>query len=504
MSGMKTPGVYIVEQNDFPRSVVEVATAVPAFVGYTERANHDNQSLLNKPWRITSLAEFHRFFGGAPCPLFSITALSEDSREKSAFGLHDKKYRLEQTGKRYILYASMLLFYANGGDVCYVVSVGDYQTSISQDRMIGGIEKLEQEHEPTMLVIPETVLLPDAEDSAHVQMAMLNHCGGKMRNRFAILDIYEGDKNREGASGDVISGFRSKIGFQFLDFAAAYYPWLNTSVFQNDSLSYRHISNRALLQSILREELIPEGREMEDNRRKAVSEGIDAIARDDLSDLEKSALNNMLSVSSPVFESIIRSMKEKLNLLPPGTAMAGIYTMIDHTRGVWKAPANVSLNMVISPSVNLCSGDMEDLNTPSDGKSVNAIRFFTGEGVLVWGARTLNGHSPDWRYINVRRTVIMLEESIKMACKGFVFEPNVASTWLKVKNMISDFLTGIWKRGGLAGTSPGEAYEVHVGLGETMTPEDILDGILRVTVLVAVGRPAEFIEITFEEKMQES
>ncbi len=504
MSGMKTPGVYIVEQNDFPRSVVEVATAVPAFVGYTERANHDNQSLLNKPWRITSLAEFHRFFGGAPCPLFSITALSEDSCDESAFGFNDKKYKLEQTGGKYLLYASMLLFYANGGGVCYVVSVGDYQAGVSQDRMIAGIEKLEQEQEPTMLVIPETVLLPDAEDSAHVQMAMLNHCGGKMRNRFAILDIYEGDKNREGTSGDVISGFRSKIGVQFLDFAAAYYPWLNTSVFQNDSLSYLHISNKTFLQSILREELISEGREMEDSKRKAVSERIDAMTKGDLSDREKSDVNNILWVSSPVFKSIILAMKEKLNLLPPGPAMAGVYTMIDHTRGIWKAPANVTLNMVVSPSINLSADDQEDLNIPPDGKSVNAIRFFTGEGILVWGTRTLDAHSLDWRYINVRRTVIMLEESIKMACKGFVFEPNVASTWVKVKSMISDFLTGVWKRGGLFGASPEDARQIYVGLGETMTPEDILDGILRVTILVAVSRPAEFIEITFEEKMQGS
>jgi phage tail sheath protein FI len=124
--------------------------------------------------------------------------------------------------------------------------------------------------------------------------------------------------------------------------------------------------------------------------------------------------------------------------------------------------------------------------------------------VLVWGARTLDGNSLDWRYINVRRTMIMLEESCRLAAKAMVFEANVASTWLSLKGMISDFLTGIWKRGGLAGAVPDDAFSVHVGLGETMTPEDILEGILRLTVLVAVSRPAEFIEITFQQQMQKS
>jgi hypothetical protein len=184
--------------------------------------------------------------------------------------------------------------------------------------------------------------------------------------------------------------------------------------------------------------------------------------------------------------------------------MAGIYTMVDNSRGVWKAPANVSLNSVVSPAVNISHDDQEDLNVTIHGKSINAIRTFIGEGVLVWGARTLDGNSLDWRYVNVRRTMIMLEESIKNAAKAYVFEPNDSNTWVTMKSMIKNFLNGIWKRGGLAGAVPEDAFSVHVGLGETMTPEDILEGILRITVLVAVTRPAEFIEITFQQQMQKS
>ncbi len=100
--------------------------------------------------------------------------------------------------------------------------------------------------------------------------------------------------------------------------------------------------------------------------------------------------------------------------------------------------------------------------------------------------------------------MIMLEESLRLATKAYVFEPNVANTWVTIKSMVRNFLTGIWKRGGLAGASPDDAFSVFVGLGETMTPEDILEGMLNVTILVALSRPAEFIEITFQQQMQKS
>ena len=182
--------------------------------------------------------------------------------------------------------------------------------------------------------------------------------------------------------------------------------------------------------------------------------------------------------------------------------MAGVYTLVDSTRGVWKAPANVGLARVLRPAVDISHAEQEDLNVSTQGKSINAIRNFVGEGVLVWGARTLDGNSLDWRYVNVRRTVIMLEQSCLLAAQALVFEPNVANTWVTVKAMISNFLFGIWKRGGLAGAVPDDAFSVHVGLGETMTEQDILDGLLVVTVMVALTRPAEFIEITFRQQQK--
>lgn len=220
--------------------------------------------------------------------------------------------------------------------------------------------------------------------------------------------------------------------------------------------------------------------------------------------VSQSLLNKSLIALSPTFKSVLEQIRSRTNRLPPSGAMAGVYTMVDNSRGVWKAPANISLNGVIKPTVNISHDEQEDLNVTPQGKSINAIRTFVGEGTLVWGARTLDGNSLDWRYISVRRTMIMLEQSIKLASRAYVFDANDANTWVTMKGMIRNFLTGIWKRGGLAGAVPDDAFSVHVGLGETMTAEDILEGILRVTILVAVTHPAEFIELTFQQQMQKS
>lgn len=511
MGQMKTPGVYIVEKNAFPNSVVEVATAVPAFIGYTQKADNKGKSLTNKPWRITSMSEFHNYFGFAPMPLFNLDEKPDGSMEEAAFSLAGKPYLLNQNAGKFLLYYSMLLFFQNGGGPCYVVSVGSYQDDIEADRLIKGIGLLVKEQEPTMVVIPETVLL-DVQNSISVQQAALAHCGGKMKNRVAILDIWDGFRDRQDPAGDCIEGFRSALGINYLDYSAAYYPWVNTTIVQDKDLSYENIANPDVLQSLLRTELgIPNV--IDDTtpaktaqQAMAINDVTNTWANQQDEDVfaAKSLLNKSLIAMSPLFGNILGSIKEKLNLLPPAAAMAGIYTMVDNSRGVWKAPANVSLNAVVSPAVNITHDEQEDLNVTTQGKSINAIRTFIGEGTLVWGARTLDGNSLDWRYVNVRRTMIMLEESIRLATKAYVFEPNVANTWVTIKSMIRNFLTGIWKRGGLAGAVPDDAFSVHVGLGETMTSEDILEGILRVTVLVAVSRPAEFIEITFQQQMQKS
>jgi len=719
---MKTPGVYIVEKNAFPNSVVQVATAVPAFIGYTETAMNGNMPLTMTPWRITSMSEFHAYFGGAPEPVFKVepykdfdgvSPLSADGADKppamprAVFTTKgprgEERYELIQTNTAYALYGAMRLFFQNGGGPCYVVSIGSYKDEIDAEKMMAAIQALKKEPEPTMVVIPETTRLV-RQNAVKVQQQMLKHCGTDMKNRFAILDISGGHLPQQDPLGNPVATFRNDIGINDLDFAATYYPWLDTSIFQSRDFTYENIHPESRQKLIgLMKRSVGQSKELGDEIKRisapvvtgdftiSVPKGetiplttADVSAADDESAAEgltyaiegtKSAMGGSLQLDGadtkkftqadleagkvtfvhdgesrtgqfdlivsdeneittdaltigvevvgglltppaiaaqqsveidvpsdhpdgdaasvrlmeadddtgktrtvpdvgvwavaddgkisftpettfagpealasytievdgkmtaptelkilmsgeasaiemagpttatidktlravvPLYTDVMNEITAFMNSMPPASAMAGIYTMVDNSRGVWKAPANVSLNSVVAPMVNINSEEQENLNVSTTGKSINAIRPFVGEGTLVWGARTLDGNSLDWRYINVRRTMIMIEESIRLASKAYVFEPNTANTWVTMRSMIENFLTSVWKAGGLAGAVPTDAFSVHVGLGDTMTPVDILEGILRITVLVAVVRPAEFIEITFQQQMQKS
>ncbi|MGH2666771.1 phage tail sheath C-terminal domain-containing protein [Flavobacterium sp.] len=213
---------------------------------------------------------------------------------------------------------------------------------------------------------------------------------------------------------------------------------------------------------------------------------------------------NNLTSQIPFYPAIIAKLSQTMNTVPPSGAMAGIYAQTDATRGVWKSPANVSINGIIGLTDDINDAEQEDMNIHETGKSINALRKFTGKGFLVWGGRTLAGNSNDWRYINVRRLANMIEESAKKACMQFVFEPNVAQTWVSVKGMIDNYLTTLWNDGALAGGKPEHAFFVRVGLNETMSAQDILEGRMVVKIGYAPSRPAEFIILEFKQMQQRS
>ena len=205
------------------------------------------------------------------------------------------------------------------------------------------------------------------------------------------------------------------------------------------------------------------------------------------------------------YRNVINGIGSTLTLCPPSGAIAGIYALVDNQRGVWKAPANVSLNGVIAPAASFTTSETDALNIDTTGgKSINAIRAFVGKGTLVWGARTLAGNDNEWRYVSVRRFFNMVEESIKKSTYWAVFEPNDANTWVKVRGMIENYLTQKWREGALAGAVPKDAFFVRCGLGVTMNAQDILEGRMNVEIGMAVVRPAEFIILKFSHKLQTS
>jgi uncharacterized protein len=343
-----------------------------------------------------------------------------------------------------------------------------------------------------MYICPEATVLSLADNGTLMQ-TMLQQAG-TMQTAVCIFDIIGGNSPDPVLYTNDIDNFRNNTGNQGLDFGTAYYPFIGTTVMQNTDLDYTNLFGGDVTQ--LATLLNPA-----DNPNPAVAT-ILANIQNPASGLSVTQNNNALLIASPVYAQMMAHVLHVANLLPPSGAMAGVITTVDNAQGVWQAPANVSIVGAASLPIRLSDDQQANLNVDAvSGKSINAIRFFNGLGILVWGARTLDGNSLDYRYLSVRRTLIYLEQSCKLAAQAYVFQPNDKNTWEAVKAMIGSFLTSVWQQGGLQGASPADAFSVDCGLGSTMTSEDILNGFMRITVKVAVVHPAEFIVLTFEQQM---
>lgn len=232
---------------------------------------------------------------------------------------------------------------------------------------------------------------------------------------------------------------------------------------------------------------------------------IDAIlsVKDEAGAADGKILKSLESSNSALYNQIKKEISSLKVVLPPSSAIAGVYGRIDSTRGAWKSPANVSLNYVVSPTEKVSDHEQSDMNV-NDAGSVNAIRTFTGKGTLVWGARTMDAREKTeddeeniWKYINVRRYYDMIKLSISRALTDgkFINEPNISQTWLRAKAMIENFLHQQWIDGGLAGSNSKEAYHVEVS-GDILKPKT-----MNVTVEIALVRPAEFIVLNFSHTL---
>jgi Bacteriophage tail sheath protein len=681
MATYKTPGVYIEEISLFPPSVAEVATAIPAFIGYTEKAVENGQSLTNVPTKITSLLEFKELFGAAYANSTITVKLDENNNYAVTSISPDKTF---------YLYDSIRLFFDNGGGKCYIISVGDYvtnstikngdETDPANYGLRHGMKALEKYDEPTIILFPDAVLMPDKAHLNTLQQLALAQCG-RLQDRVAVLDLKE---NLPQSLDKTVADFRDGIGINDLKYGAAYTPWLQTSYqkevdfslfkgttqnsgggslkleeLTSDSdlnklvlsagVAIDDIANLNMVTGLMRTTVIKQYNTIADayaSVRNPVTASTNITAEDELNKLftyiraavknisdlklgdatkklngenlakdldtyalgklkktllaliklEKNAdvaaittksdndlitdygdginkdtgwleeydtdvalngaidditgsatdftkattketalaiavevdtlfaevINFITDIQSAaqthrvmsqkvlyeahsIIGNIVEHIKKEQSKIPPSGAMAGIYAFVDRTRGVWKAPANVSLSAVRAPATPIDHFDQEDLNIDvTGGKSVNAIRTFTGRGTIVWGARTLAGNDNEWRYIPVRRFYNMVEESVKKSTAWAVFEPNAPTLWTKVKGMIENYLIQKWRDGALFGATADQAFFVRIGLGQTMTAQDILEGRLNVEIGMAVVRPAEFIILKFSHKMPEA
>ena len=734
MTTYSTPGVWVEEIPTLAPSVAQVATAVPAFIGYTEKGFKEGGTVA----RIDTLTDYVNTFGGAPPSEFTATIKGGE--------LVGVKRITKDANKdvQFLLYYGLSLYFRNGGGTCYIVSIGDYKATPTKDHFIKiGLELLEKEDEPTLIVLPDAVNLSNLDYYDLAQQALMQ-CH-KLGDRFLILDVPPDIKD---AKKDIIASFRSGIGTRYLNYAAAYHPYLQTtlnyqykdeniqvcgtppipqwtssangitvtnlddktakvkvllekgastckfskvdgepilvitlpntshtgkvvveewnswperpanfSILKNGDgsaaitqspsrwssgakgINVIYFGNEQAIVKFYRSEAASTGFAINKAAELTITlaanaqvwwdvfkawdslpskpPGFDISLNDDgcekiilppstwtsgingitvsNSVIDKAKVRIQLSTANPtatafkvetdtltitlkdgnqkgsevlaawtaatapkgnfqiaingsgsdiisaltnpdtvemphtvslavqpvplqlqtlkaiqttdtgLYNLIKAELGNQRVVLPPSPAIAGIYVQVDRDRGVWKAPANVSVASVLGPVTKISDVQQETLNVdPTGGKSINIIRAFAGKGTLVWGARTLEGNSNEWRYVPVRRLFITIEESTRKASSFAVFEPNDAMTWLKVKSMIDSYLYGLWEQGALAGSRQEQAYFINVGLGKTMTAQDILEGRMIVEIGVAAVRPAEFIILRFSHKMQEA
>ena len=180
--------------------------------------------------------------------------------------------------------------------------------------------------------------------------------------------------------------------------------------------------------------------------------------------------------------------------------MAGIYARTDIERGVHKAPANEVIRGAVDLEFPVPKGNQDILNP----RGVNCARDFRsdGRGIRLWGARTMSSNG-EWKYINVRRLFLYVEESIDEGTQWVVFEPNDEPLWARVRRSVTGFLRGVHRSGALMGTTEDEAFFVKCDR-TTMTQDDIDNGRLICYIGIAPVKPAEFVIFRISQKTIEA
>ncbi|MBY6263640.1 phage tail sheath family protein [Azospirillum sp. 412522] len=469
-----------------------------------------------------------------------VTSSGTGSPESDVTTLDNYLVETLPTSPQFNLYDAVKLFYANGGGTCYVISVANYwgtndvtpdasapAQSATASQLQKGLDQAKLTIGPTMIVVPDACLLQwqvadgsgdgkmtgAGTDYANVVVQMLEQASA-MQDRVAILDLpgacdpttwtVDGLATARGAFYEATSPASDAFSY-----GAAYAPALEVSVYSTSDLDFTNLWGSPDGIVLMNDLLTTQAKKTYTAAKLAdvlsqieIAYPANGIANTSLSPSQVTSTNQYLVNALPLMSQVLQILCAKLNVAPPSGVMAGLWTRNDSTRGVWNAPANLSPASVVGPKVNLTDDEQSDYNVPLNGESVCLLRTFPGRGTVVWGARTLDGNSNDYRYIQVRRTLIYIEQSIKTSIQPFVFASNTGQTWVTITSMITNFLTNLWSQGGLMGDKASDAFTVQCGLGTTMTSQDVLNGYMIVSVTLQMVHPAEFIELTFTQMMQ--
>ncbi|MDR5170977.1 phage tail sheath family protein [Methylobacillus flagellatus] len=448
MGGYEVPGVYVEEIPHTTSIVQSTVTCLPLFIGYTEKAIDQDGRLLARGERcaITSFIEYERCFGqGAPEIL------------RVMLDVHGRIVTKESYSPFY-LHACMRQYFANGGGVCEILSLGPFPEAPHAKTLASAIAQLPANPSFTMVAIPDAVSL---EELPQLQQQLLQYCE-QQHHCLAVLDVpYCNDISLN----TTVAQFRHHLGQQGLRHGAAFLPWLAVAIPSTHQFAHLEIK------------YTPGVANAWSQYHKATK-------------LQSTLLRKRMLESPDMAVS---------RMIPPSATVIGLFHANDLQRGVWKLPSHVQIKEVQSLAAAINDERQASLNIDKDeGKSINVIRRFAGKGILLWGGRTLAGNDAEWRYISVARTHGFINASLHRYLAAQHFKANDAATWTAVRESFNQFLLTFWRAGGLAGNKPEQAFYVKSGLNETMTSEDVAAGRLIIDIGLAFLRPAEFMTLRIQ------
>ena len=436
-------------------------SCLPAFIGYTARAECDGRSLHKAPHIVRSLQEYIDCY---VCPQrpdvwqYYLVEQSDPPRANDFLPIGDKVYGLiPDPGSLYYLFQAVQLFFANGGEQAMIVSVGGFESplgaplpdadsewmnpNVQLNDLLVGLTVLTGVNGPTLYVCPDAMLLDESHYSA-LTRAMLQQAA-HMQMGMCLLDLPCGRKPDPLSYESAVNHFRIDVGNEALDHGVAYYPWLNTTLYNADKCHYGQLCGG---------DFEPLAALLLADADDAVAEVVESIREcQDEPDKIAEHHQNLLRVSA-TYRQIINKLVSLVNVLAPSGALAGIYAANDQSKGVWHAPANVGLNAVDDVTISLNDVQQRHL-VPSAtcGKAINVIRHFAATGLRIGGARTLDALSDEWRYVAVRRTALYIQQCCRQIVATKAGQRNDASLWQPLKQQLDEYLDTVYQAGGLHG-----------------------------------------------------
>ncbi len=521
MPNYAAPGVYVEEVPSAQKSLTAAATAIAAFVGFTERAPDDDPSDPQglKPRLVTSWTQFTQLYGGFK--------------------------------KGCVLPLSVYGFFQNGGSVAYIVRVPNTEPADAPstlalpaaDRALGNpITVTSVEAGAELSIAIEPVDLGDAEFEGPTPFNLTVLDGNIALESFSNLTITPGERfvetvvNKESKTVKVKVDLRKDVDLSSLIdvmkpgtfplVAAEPVPVpVSSRKFAGSETARTGINGLTIADDVtmvIVPDLVTAARKDDGSVDLGLWKSVQTAL---ISHCEQAG--NRMAILDPPPGMTVQQVKEwrdetamydsqfaamyypwiKVDnpagvngdrevFVPPSGHIAGVWARTDDTRGVWKAPANDTIRGCLDVERPITKNEQSLLNPIG----INCIRPFGTRGIRIWGARTLSSDS-DWRYINVRRLFNMIETTILEGTQYAVFEPNDLRLWEGVSRTLTAFLTGLWRQGALFGASPDQAFYVKCD-AETNPPESIDEGKLVVEVGVAPVKPAEFVIFRISQQKQ--